>query len=112
MNSVVVLVLGFVVAFLGYGVYAKYIDEKIVKAFLGGHGPQHHRSRPLGFGRGRVPGGDLRVLVIEQNHSAQLYRYLRGEFDFGCELASLHKAGGAQYLPGELQRRILDWSRA
>jgi 2-oxoglutarate ferredoxin oxidoreductase subunit alpha len=56
--------------------------------------------------------GVRRVLVIEQNHSAQLYRYLRGEFDFGCELASLHKAGGAQYLPGELQRHILDWSRA
>jgi len=32
MNSVIVLILGFVVAFLGYRVYAKYIDAKIIKA--------------------------------------------------------------------------------
>jgi carbon starvation protein len=32
MNSVVVLVLGFIVAFLGYRVYAKYIDAKIIKS--------------------------------------------------------------------------------
>src|SRR3989304_925708 len=32
MNSVTVLILGFVVAFLGYRVYAKYIDTKIIKA--------------------------------------------------------------------------------
>jgi len=32
MNSVVVLILGFVVAFIGYRVYAKYVDTKIMKA--------------------------------------------------------------------------------
>lgn len=32
MNSVVVLILGFVVAFLGYRVYAKYIDSKVIKS--------------------------------------------------------------------------------
>jgi carbon starvation protein len=32
MNSVVVLILGFVVAFIGYRVYAKYIDTKIMKS--------------------------------------------------------------------------------
>jgi carbon starvation protein len=32
MNSVIVLILGFVVAFLGYRVYAKYIDTKIIKS--------------------------------------------------------------------------------
>jgi len=32
MNSVIVLILGFVVAFLGYSVYAKYIDTKVMKA--------------------------------------------------------------------------------
>jgi carbon starvation protein len=32
MNSVIVLILGFVVAFLGYRVYAKYIDTKVIKA--------------------------------------------------------------------------------
>ncbi|MDX9822910.1 MAG: carbon starvation CstA family protein [Syntrophales bacterium] len=32
MNSIVVLLLGFVVAFIGYRFYAKYIDEKIIKS--------------------------------------------------------------------------------
>ncbi len=32
MNSIVVLLLGFAVAFIGYRFYAKYIDEKIIKA--------------------------------------------------------------------------------
>ncbi|HOG16213.1 MAG TPA: carbon starvation CstA family protein [Syntrophales bacterium] len=32
MNSIVVLLLGFAVAFIGYRFYAKYIDEKIIKS--------------------------------------------------------------------------------
>jgi len=32
MNSVIVLILGFIVAFLGYRVYAKYIDTKVIKS--------------------------------------------------------------------------------
>ncbi len=32
MNSIVVLLIGFVVAFIGYRVYAKYIDSKIIQA--------------------------------------------------------------------------------
>ena len=32
MNSVVVLIIGFVVVFIGYRIYAKYIDSKIIKA--------------------------------------------------------------------------------
>jgi carbon starvation protein len=32
MNSIIVLILGFVVAFIGYRVYAKYIDSKVIKA--------------------------------------------------------------------------------
>jgi len=32
MNSVFVLILGFIVAFIGYRVYAKYIDSKVMKA--------------------------------------------------------------------------------
>jgi 2-oxoglutarate ferredoxin oxidoreductase subunit alpha len=56
--------------------------------------------------------GARKALVIEQNHAGQLFKYLRSECDFACELKSLHKAGGAQFLPGELQRQILEWSRA
>ena len=56
--------------------------------------------------------GVRRALVIEQNHAAQLYKYLRAECDFEFRLESLHKAGGAQFLPGELQRQVLEWSRS
>jgi 2-oxoglutarate ferredoxin oxidoreductase subunit alpha len=56
--------------------------------------------------------GVRKALVIEQNHAGQLFKYLRAECDFACELRSLHKAGGAQFLPGELQRQILEWSRS
>jgi carbon starvation protein len=32
MNSIIVLLLGFIVAFIGYRLYAKYIDSKVIKA--------------------------------------------------------------------------------
>jgi len=32
MNSVIVVVLGFIVSFIGYGIYAKYIDKKVIQA--------------------------------------------------------------------------------
>src|SRR4030066_1783355 len=32
MNSVIVFILGFIVAFLGYRVYAKYIDTKVIQS--------------------------------------------------------------------------------
>ena len=55
--------------------------------------------------------GVRRVLVIEQNHSAQLYRYLRGECDLPGRVTSLHRAGALQYSPGEVHRHLIDWSR-
>jgi len=56
--------------------------------------------------------GASRVLVIEQNHSAQLYRYLRGECDLPGRVGSLHRAGALQFHPGEIHRHLLEWSRA
>jgi 2-oxoglutarate/2-oxoacid ferredoxin oxidoreductase subunit alpha len=56
--------------------------------------------------------GVRKAVVLEQNHAGQLFKYLRAECEFTCELQSLHKAGGAQFLPGELQRQILEWSRS
>jgi 2-oxoglutarate ferredoxin oxidoreductase subunit alpha len=56
--------------------------------------------------------GVRRALVIEQNHTGQLFRYLRAQYDFECVLTSLHKPGGAQFQPGELQQHLLEWSRA
>ena len=52
-----------------------------------------------------------RVLVVEQNHGAQLYRYLRGIVDLP-KAASFHRPGPLPLRPGELCSAILDWSRA
>jgi 2-oxoglutarate ferredoxin oxidoreductase subunit alpha len=56
--------------------------------------------------------GARRVLVIEQNHSAQLYRYLRAECDLPGRVTTLHRAGALQFHPGEIHRHLLEWSRA
>ncbi len=45
MNSVVVLILGFVVAFIGYRVYAKYVDTKIMKSDPKEDAPEFVRNR-------------------------------------------------------------------
>ena len=56
--------------------------------------------------------GAERVLVVEQNHSAQLYRYLRAECDLPGRTESLHRPGALQFTPGEIHRHLIDWSRA
>ena len=56
--------------------------------------------------------GAGRVLVVEQNHSAQLYRYLRAECDLPGRVSSLHRAGALQFPPGEIHRHLLEWSRS
>jgi len=54
--------------------------------------------------------GVRRVIVVEQNHGAQLYRYLRGHFDLPARPASFHRPGPLPLRPGELQRALADWS--
>ena len=56
--------------------------------------------------------GVNRVLVIEQNESAQLYKYLRAECDLPGRATSLHRPGALQFSPGEIRRHLLEWSRA
>jgi len=68
---------------------------------------------PLPAGRlAAALAGAGRVLVIEQNHSAQLYKYLRAECDLPGRVTSLHRAGALQFQPGEIHRHLLEWSRA
>ena len=43
-----------------------------------------------------------RALVVEQNHSAQLFHYLRGQLDLGCELVSYARPGPVPLNPQEL----------
>jgi 2-oxoglutarate ferredoxin oxidoreductase subunit alpha len=55
--------------------------------------------------------GVKRVLVIEQTHSGQFYRYLRGEYDVSAELGRLNRPGPLLIRPGEIHRHLTDWSR-
>jgi len=54
--------------------------------------------------------GVSRVLVIEQNHGAQLYRYLRSMYDLP-KTASFHRPGPLPLRPGEVADAIVEWSR-
>lgn len=54
--------------------------------------------------------GVSRVLVIEQNHGAQLFRYLRGVYDLPGRPASFHRPGPLPLRPGEIAHAILSWT--
>jgi len=55
--------------------------------------------------------GVRRLLVVEQNESGQLYRYLKSECPLPTRTESLCRPGGQQFNPGELEQLIADWSR-
>ena len=56
--------------------------------------------------------GVTRVLVVEQNHGAQLHRYLRSVYDLPGRPASFHRPGPLPLRPGELADAILAWRAA
>jgi 2-oxoglutarate/2-oxoacid ferredoxin oxidoreductase subunit alpha len=55
--------------------------------------------------------GVKRVLVVEQNHGAQLYRYLRAMHDLPGRPESFHRPGPLPLRPAELTARIVEWQR-
>jgi 2-oxoglutarate ferredoxin oxidoreductase subunit alpha len=52
-----------------------------------------------------------RVLVVEQNHSGQFFRYLRAEFALPGEATSWRHPGPLPIRPDEIHRQVLEWSR-
>ena len=54
--------------------------------------------------------GVERVMVIEQNHGAQLLRYLRGMVDLPGRPAGFNRPGPLPLRPGELCAAILEWA--
>ena len=66
--------------------------------------------RPEHFAR--ALDGVKRILVVEQNHSRQFYRYLRSEYDFGASLTSFAHPGPLPIRPDEVYRQLIEWSRA
>ncbi len=53
-----------------------------------------------------------RVLVVEQNHSAQFHRYLRSLVDLPARQQSFHRPGPLPLRPGELVDAIAAWRNA
>ena len=56
--------------------------------------------------------GATRIIVVEQNHGAQLYRYLRAWYDFPVLPATYHRPGPLPLRPGELLTALLAWRNA
>jgi len=56
--------------------------------------------------------GVKRTLVVEQSFSGQFHRYLRAEYDLPGEVHSLRRPGPLPFNPGEIHRKLLEWSRA
>jgi len=56
--------------------------------------------------------GVERVIVVEQNHGAQFYRYLRSHFDIPVKLASYHRPGPLPLRPAELLQALIEWRKA
>lgn len=52
--------------------------------------------------------GVERALVVEQNHSGQLYRFLRAFYDLPAT-APLHRPGPSVFRPGEVASRLTEW---
>lgn len=53
--------------------------------------------------------GAKRMLVIELNHSAQFFHYLKGRLDLPCPVESLHRPGPLPFRVGELAGDIENW---
>ena len=53
--------------------------------------------------------GVQQVMVVEQNHGAQLLRYLRGMVDLPSRPASFHRPGPLPLRPGEVCAAIKSW---
>lgn len=54
--------------------------------------------------------GVSRVLVIEQNHGGQFYRFLRAFYDLPADVRTMHRPGPTVFRPGELANAIREWS--
>lgn len=53
--------------------------------------------------------GVKRVLVVEQTHSGQFYRYLRAQYDLPGEVRSLHQSGPLPVRPAAVLEQLENW---
>jgi len=48
-------------------------------------------------------------MVIEQNHTGQLYRLLRAWYELPENVDTLHRPGPGVFRPGEIATKINEW---
>lgn len=56
--------------------------------------------------------GVKKLLVIEQSHSAQFYRYLKAHYDLPADVRVMHRPGPLPMRPGEIHRELMTWRSA
>lgn len=54
--------------------------------------------------------GIKRLLVVEQSHSRQFYRYLRAAYDLPAEIRLFNRPGPLPFRPNEIIEHLADWS--
>ena len=53
--------------------------------------------------------GVSRLLVVEQSHSRQFYRYLRAGYDMNTEVRVFNRPGPLPFRPAEIIQHLSDW---
>lgn len=53
--------------------------------------------------------GVRRAMVIEQNHTGQLYRFLRAWYELPADVETLHRPGPTVFRPGDIAARLNEW---
>jgi len=53
--------------------------------------------------------GVTRLLVVEQSHSRQFYRYLRAGYDMNTEIKVFNRPGPLPFRPAEIIQHLNDW---
>jgi len=53
--------------------------------------------------------GVKRLLVVEQSHSKQFYRYLRAAYDLPADIRLFNRPGPLPFRPGEIIAQLADW---
>ncbi len=56
--------------------------------------------------------GVTRILVIEQSHQGQFWRYLRAHYDLGADVIPIHRPGPLPIRPGEILSSLLKEAHA
>jgi len=51
-----------------------------------------------------------RILVVEQSHGGQFYRYLRAHYELPGEVKTFHRPGPLPMRPNEIHEQLVNWS--